>query len=85
MKLALLVGANPRTSEGGPRVKLGEGVWRIAAEGLIDSQINVSLGGTPSTHSTDAPVNKVTGPVDIQIGFEKRGKEDHISVYAELL
>jgi hypothetical protein len=74
MKLSLLVGANPKVSEGGPRVKLHAGVWRIVSD-AVDSILSVTHGEQLN----------ITESASVQVGFAKRGTERSISVYAELV
>lgn len=87
-KLALLVGANPRTSDGGPKVKLHEGEWDIAITGIHDSQISVSRDGDIYNDFGFVLNGKnrliLTGPCTAQVVWVKKGTESHISVYAEL-
>lgn len=75
MKLSLLVGANPKVSEGGPRVKLHAGSWRIVSDAK-DSILSV-------THDDQLHISD--GTASIKVEFIKRGTEKSISVYAELL
>lgn len=83
-KLALLVGANPRVSENGPKVRLGVGKWSIITEGVVDSDLCVNhTFSSGSSIEVDIPSSCFVGPCDVEVRFNKRGKESHISVYAE--
>lgn len=75
MMLSLLVGANPRVSNGGPRVKLHAGTWQIVSN-AVDSELSV-------THGQQLFITDGTGT--IQVEFIKRGTEKNITVSAELL
>jgi len=87
MRVALLTGANPRVSRGGPEVRLLAGRWRIVTEGVKDSILDL--------HFDDGHVLPVPHPVvangvfarddrfNVRLHFRERGTEDHISVFAE--
>jgi hypothetical protein len=75
MKLSLLVGANPRISEGGPRVKLHAGSWRIVSNAK-DSILSVA-------HDEEIHINDGVGTIKVE--FVKRGTEKSITVSAQLV
>lgn len=86
MKLALLVGANPRVSEGGPWIRLKEGNWTIGTVDVIDTELSVDqyVSSIESLVNVRVNNNRFIGPCCVKIRIDKRGTESHISVYAEL-
>lgn len=80
-KLALLVGAQPRVSSGGPKVRLYEGKWKLGFVGVVDSLLSLQ----PESNSIVEDGVCVDGPCSVQLYFSKRGKEESISIFAELV
>ena len=81
MKLPLLVAASAKTSKGGARVRLHNGTWKLALDGLTDSKLAVRCGSTVINCEEGKCIN---GPITADVFFLERGTELSISVYAEL-
>lgn len=81
MRLPLLVAASAKTSRGGARVRLHNGTWKLALDGLTDSKLAVRCGSVV----VDCEEGKcIIGPETVDVFFINRGNESSISVYAEL-
>lgn len=81
MKLPLMVAASAKTSKGGARVRLHNGTWKLALDGLIDSKLAVQCGPIVVPCEEGKCID---GPVTADVFFITRGTEQAISVYAEL-
>ncbi len=82
MRLPLLVAARPKYSIGGPRVPLGEGKWCIVVERVKDTTLIVSVDDVPLP-SPLANDHIIQGPCFVVVGFDYRGCEEYINVFAE--
>jgi len=83
MRVALLTGANPRVSRGGPEVRLLAGQWRIISEGIKDSILRLHIDNDPVLLVPHEDIIVFTDRTNVRLKFESRGSEDHISVFAE--
>jgi len=82
MKLPLMIAASAKTSKGGARVRLHNGTWKLALDGLVDSKLAVRCGSTV----VDCVEGKcINGPITADVFFVTRGSEQAISVYAEFI
>lgn len=88
-RLALLVGANPRVSISGPKVRLYAGDWKVQVRGLEDTTLilersteNMIVGNVLNKEKFEEIVE---GNCDLQIHIGKRGKESSIDVTAEFI
>jgi len=81
MRLPLLIGAGAKTSKGGAKVRLHNGVWRLVLHGVKDSKLALQH------ESVVTPCEEgkiIQGPSTVDIFFLERGTETNISVFAEL-
>lgn len=87
MRLPLLAAARPRTAKCGPIVPLPSGMWRIFAEQLKDTVLELFIND--ASHSTLIAGTvygyTIEGPCNAQVLFTKRGSEEYINVSAERL
>lgn len=87
MRVALLTGANPRVSRGGPEVRLLAGQWRIVTEGIKDTTLTLHIENGPvllvphKDWETEGLL--FDDRTNVRLAFKNRGSEDHISVFAE--
>jgi hypothetical protein len=81
MRLALLIGYRPgKGNQGGPVVSLPEGNWKIVAEKIIDTIINVA---TDFPGVSPVGLMLVPGPCKCRCEIVKDGSESYINVFAE--
>lgn len=83
-QLTLICGADPRTCENGPAVRLASGRWKIECDGVKDTAMFLSLitgADDPETisvqHDSEFQLDK---PYIVQIGFRNRGQERYVTV-----
>lgn len=83
MRIALLIGANPRSSRvDGLAIPLRAGTWRITSTPLISSEIVVNaLDGQYAVNE----VFKLETKSTISVEFKTRGTELFVSLFAELV
>lgn len=82
--LALLSGANPKTCAIGPKVRLQAGVYQIIIHGLKTSRLRLWMDLVdPSLNIQHELEFEVLAPTIVQVMFENRGEESHLSVYAK--
>jgi hypothetical protein len=87
-RLAILVGANPRVIVNGPTCRLYAGNWNLFARGLVDTQLILERKDSISVTSHilhKEEVVEIQGNCTIQVHLGRRGTEDSINVYAELI
>jgi len=84
-RIALLVGANPKKSSGGPIVRLHEGDWMFDLVGVVDSCLQIRYSNILSPHFLDHDGLRLRGPVEVQVSFAHRGSESHVSAYARMV
>ena len=84
MRMALLTGANPRTFEEGPCVRLEQGKWRIQTVNLKDSLLVLSVDNETYPVSTDTVI-ELQQAATVCVRPTNRGSEPFISVFAEYL
>lgn len=87
-RLAILVGANPRVIVSGPTCRLYAGNWKVYAQGLVDTQLILERKDSISVtshilHKEDRV--EIEGNCTIQVHLGRRGNEESINVYAELI
>ena len=84
MRLPLLIGAGAKTSAGGGRVRLHEGLWKIVLDGVKTSKLAIQHG-SPLTLGVACEEGKIVqGPTTVNVFFLERGSELSVSVFAEL-
>ena len=84
--LALLSGANPRTSKGGPVVRLLAGSWELLIDGLIDTQLFIceqSQGLATRRTANHGLLINCLDVTEVKIEFGERGNEKYITVNAK--
>lgn len=82
--LALLIGADPKVSKGGPVVRLQSGQYIFRVEGQVDSDLIFHAINYPTSNGVgNGMLLTVLEPMDIRITFSERGTEKHINVFAE--
>lgn len=83
MRIALLIGANPRSSRvEGLAIPLRAGTWQITSSPIKDSVITVHAN--EQSHSINEHfVFPEAGIVSVE--FTKRGTEQYVSLFAELV
>lgn len=83
-KLALLIGARPKYSKGGPVVRLKPGVWKLVLAGVEDTVLGIAFPHTtafaPCVH--DAEIDAPSG-LNVQVSIMVPGNESFVSAYAE--
>ena len=79
---ALLIGS-PRTSSGGPIVRLKAGNWIIRCKGIVDSLLRLSAGDSVLPLRDGEHKLVLAEPVEANVAFVERGSEDYVSVIAE--
>lgn len=82
MRIALLIGAEPKKVKNGPFVRLGPGEWKIAFANVKDTTFQLS----DLQSSSILPAIQdmcVTGPAHVKIHVSNPGSEKFISVYAD--
>ena len=82
MRIALLIGANPKIATHGPTVRLLRGRWTLTFEGLKDSALTLKF----TDRHLLLPNTKefiVTEPEFVMLEFSNRGTENTISVFAD--
>ena len=86
MSLALIAGANPRNMRESHTSFLTEGMWRIAAAGVL-SKLSVRRLSLDQTHETFHNIGEVIdGPCTVRIQIKEVHVDDKtISVHAEKL
>jgi hypothetical protein len=82
MRIAILLGANPRTHTKGSLSVLKPGKWKIASETLVDSVISVSNHSLKLSLHDEFELSSYTSFTG---EFLNRGSEQIVSVYAERL
>jgi hypothetical protein len=80
MRIALLTGAHPQRSKGGPIVRLPAGKWSIEGEGVVNTRLHLLIG--ISEMPNELGEYEFEGPVDVAVAFAERGNESHVSVFA---
>ena len=83
IQLALLSGATPRTCARGPFVRLQRGRWKLECSGLDDSRLNLNImvnDHLPLNITRDLEFDMQQSG-DVQVEFEGRGNEKHISIF----
>jgi hypothetical protein len=83
--IALILGANPKKSSGGPRVKLEVGHWQLVFQGV--EQSTFTLTSTSLTDQTLIELRPIHNLFQVKAGyhtikFAERGNESSISIYA---
>lgn len=83
MQLALILGANPKTLDKGPIVRLPAGTWTVIVHGMNSSVL--SLNTTDEQLCELGRITKigVIVPTDVHIKVKTRGVEDYLTVLAE--
>lgn len=82
MRVALLLGANPKTCKvDGPKVNLLKGAWRLVEQGITDTEYVLELDG----RQHPSPEFVTEGQTVANIIITKRGKEETIAILAERL
>lgn len=79
--LALLIGADPQKSSGGPVVRLLPGVYNLHIEGLVNSVLALD-NGEAAHNLLDCLTYTSHVAHDVKLTFLKRGNESHINVFA---
>jgi hypothetical protein len=84
MSIALMIGANPAKSMGGPVVRLIPGVYALHVEGLVDSELALNMLEQQIMITKEEKEWRVCveNSCDTQLSFKKRGTESHINVFA---
>lgn len=83
MRIALLIGANPRSSRvDGLAIPLRAGTWRITSTPLISSEIVVNA--LDRQYQVDE-VFKLETKSTVGVEFKTRGTEQYVSLFAELV
>lgn len=79
MRLPLLVAANLGRLVSTPKVRLAKGYWKISVDGLVDSSFSV--------HRDDQKCDSelIEGDCVAQIIFDKKGTEQKLTIFAELV
>ena len=80
MRVAFLLGANPRSHQAGANTILKPGKWRVVGENVVDSDIVIK------NHSLQFPLGdefELIEYIGLRAVFLTRGKETSISVFAE--
>lgn len=88
MRLALLSGANPKTCNRGPAVRLQAGTWRLDCDGIVDSKLFLTIVSMddeifPSIEVMNGKQFEITRSRLVQLGFKLRGSEKYISIVTE--
>ncbi len=91
MKLALLVGANPRVCKEGPVVKLSEGKWILVPVGLVDTVLGLQLTGNREITDGFYVKRDSNFGIEVKLGeniraqlvMKEAGNEPYIGVFAE--
>lgn len=85
MRLALLVGADPKTCTHGPRVRVLAGKWRLDVHGIEDSILIMHVEGDNKMElEVLNGIHFICNENEkVQVQFSKRGKEKYVSVIAE--
>lgn len=96
MRQSLIVGARPAFTKGRqfPRVPLEQGSWKIEAENVTETKIQLTIytptpvnGGTAMlpkvVEMPPAPeVYLISGPVEVSAEIIHAGRESHVSLFA---
>lgn len=92
MQLALLSGANPRTSRDGPTVMLSKGTWKITYDGVKDTVLWIMVTSKPFVRPDEDQVESfpikhehvLELPIAsrVKLIFNQRGQERFVSVMA---
>ncbi len=82
MAIALLSGANPKRSSGGPVVRLWQGRYILRVES-VQSILGLMCNGLANGQITNGQKLVLSEHGVVQITFLVRGDEDVVSVYAE--
>jgi len=83
MEIPILLGANPKTANPSTWIPIRFDRWQVRVEGLVDSKLTLY-----SNEPNKGPVNirrngeVLMGPCQVRVGFEYRGTEKVISVFA---
>lgn len=83
MRIALLIGANPRSSHVDDlAIPLRAGTWRITSTPLVTSEIVVKVNG--SSYKVNESF-KLADKSTVSVEFKTRGTELFVSLFAELV
>jgi hypothetical protein len=82
MSIALLLGARPQQSSGGPIVRLLRGTYNLLVHGHSDSRMVVNVDGLEYALSVPMEIES-TSEMSVKVDFVERGTEDSISIFAE--
>lgn len=89
MRQALIIGARPSFTEGKqfPTVPLGEGSWQFKTENHLDSLVTIFIESEQLTGPIElnGASKLFNGPLKATAKIEKRGTENYINVFAELI
>ena len=80
MRVAFLLGANPRSHQAGANSILKPGKWRLVGEGVSDSTVVIKNHSLQHSLGDEFELIEYTG---FCAAFLTRGKETSISVFAE--
>ena len=84
MRIALLIGADPRVAKFGPQVALNDGTWRIVVEGKQDSLLRLHHDSfIVHPKELNGELVSVEGPMIVWVEIAKAGTEKFINVFAE--
>ena len=85
--LALLSGANPRTCAIGPKVRLQPAIWTFINHGIRNSKLWLHVespdGSGTKININDCEQFELIESTNVQVMFEERGIENHISVFVK--
>lgn len=79
---ALLIGA-PKTSKGGPVVRLKAGAWVIKCRGMVNSLLHLDAGDSSIPLREGDHKLVLNQGCEAIVTFVERGSEDYVSVIAE--
>lgn len=80
MRLAILIGANPKVYQNTSPTILKKGTWKIIPQGFIDSICVLSVGSEVYSVG-DTITLKNTSPINVD--FTTKGSEKVVSILAE--
>lgn len=84
MRIALLIGANPKFVKHGPRVPVEAGKWGVVIDGLSNSRISIYHNSPNRAFNTfDGHVFSLEDNSVLEVRIVEAGSEHSISVYLE--
>ena len=84
MKLALIVGAQPKSCKDLSIVRLPAGKWKLCTEGIVDSLFSFRTGDSHFKLADKITIEN-EAPTFVQFFMDHRGTESCISIFAELV